>query len=206
MPDIGEFKEVPIIEVMVKAGDTIKPEQPIFTLESDKASMEVPSPLGGVVQELKIKLGDRVSEGTVLLVLTTEGSAAVSSQGPCRRRSPRPSAAPGFVAAPSVAASPPVPALEIPYAGPSVRKRARERGIDLREVKGTGRRGRILPEDVANFTKAPAVATPAQALRTERGSACCLGQRSISPSSGRSRPNRSRGSRKSPARPCIATG
>ena len=66
VPDIGEFKGVPIIEVMVKAGDTIKAEQPIVTLESDKASMEVPSPLGGVVQELKIKLGDRVSEGTVL--------------------------------------------------------------------------------------------------------------------------------------------
>ena len=71
VPDIGEFKEVPIIEVMVKAGDTVKPEQPLVTLESDKASMEVPSPLGGVVQELKIKLGDRVSEGTVLLTLTT---------------------------------------------------------------------------------------------------------------------------------------
>ena len=71
VPDIGDFKDVPVIEVMVKAGDTVKPEQPLVTLESDKASMEVPSPLGGVVQELKIKLGDCVSEGTVLLTLTT---------------------------------------------------------------------------------------------------------------------------------------
>ena len=164
VPDIGEFKGVPIIEVMVKAGDTIKAEQPIVTLESDKASMEVPSPLGGVVQELKIKLGDRVSEGTVLLVLTTNAAEApqVAARVPAETAPPRPSSAPGFVAAPSVATSPPVPALEVPYAGPSVRKRARELGIDLHEVKGTGRRGRILPEDVANFTKAPAVDTPAR--------------------------------------------
>ena len=162
VPDIGEFKEVPIIEVMVKAGDTVKAEQPLVTLESDKASMEVPSPLGGVVQELKIKLGDRVSEGTVLLTLTT-------GVAPTRFA---PSTAPSAAAAPALsvasvpdASSPPSPsppaALDIPYAGPSVRKLARERGIDLREVKGTGRRGRILLEDVANFTKAPAVATSA---------------------------------------------
>ena len=71
VPDIGDFKDVPIIEVMVKAGDTVKPEQPLVTLESDKASMEVPSPLGGVVQDLKAKIGDRVSEGTVILTLRT---------------------------------------------------------------------------------------------------------------------------------------
>jgi pyruvate dehydrogenase E2 component (dihydrolipoamide acetyltransferase) len=147
---------------MVKAGDTVKAEQPLVTLESDKASMEVPSPLGGVVQELKIKLGDRVSEGTVLLTLTT-------GVAPTRFA---PSTAPSAAAAPALsvasvpdASSPPSPsppaALDIPYAGPSVRKLARERGIDLREVKGTGRRGRILLEDVANFTKAPAVATSA---------------------------------------------
>ena len=163
VPDIGEFKEVPIIEVMVKAGDTIKAEQPLVTLESDKASMEVPSPLGGVVQELKIKLGDRVSEGTVLLVLTTNAAEAsqVAARVPAETVH-RPSSATGFVAAPAAAPSPPVPALEVPYAGPSVRKRARELGIDLREVKGTGRRGRILPEDVAKFTKAPVVATSAR--------------------------------------------
>ena len=79
MPDIGDFKDVPIIEVMVKTGDTIKPEQPLVTLESDKASMEVPSPLGGVVQDLKAKVGDRVSEGTVILTLRT-GAAAAQAQ------------------------------------------------------------------------------------------------------------------------------
>jgi pyruvate dehydrogenase E2 component (dihydrolipoamide acetyltransferase) len=162
VPDIGEFKEVPIIEVMVKAGDTVKAEQPLVTLESDKASMEVPSPLGGVVQELKIKLGDRVSEGTVLLTLTT--GVAPTRFAPSTAPSAAAAPAPSVASVPD-ASSPPSPsppaALDIPYAGPSVRKLARERGIDLREVKGTGRRGRILPEDVANFTKAPAVATSA---------------------------------------------
>ena len=95
VPDIGEFKEVPIIEVMVKAGDTVKPEQPLVTLESDKASMEVPSPLGGVVQELKIKLGDRVSEGTVLLTLTTGAAPTrfAPSTAPSAAAAPAPSVA-----------------------------------------------------------------------------------------------------------------
>ena len=155
VPDIGDFKDVPIIEVMVKAGDTVKPEQPLVTLESDKASMEVPSPLGGVVQELKAKIGDRVSEGTVILTLRT-GAAAAQAQP----AAPAAAAAPAKRAAPA-AALPPAErglsemAADILYAGPSVRKLARERGVDLRQVKGSGRRGRILPEDVANFAKAP---------------------------------------------------
>ena len=80
VPDIGDFKDVPIIEVSVKPGDTVKPEQPLITLESDKASMEVPSPLGGVVAELKIKIGDRVSEGSVILTLTTEAAHPTPAQ------------------------------------------------------------------------------------------------------------------------------
>ena len=157
VPDIGDFKDVPVIEVMVKPGDTIKPEQPLLTLESDKASMEVPSPLGGVVAELKVNLGDKVSAGTVILILATEEAAAAPSVSPPASALAQ-SAAPAST--PAAAAGAPA-AFDMPYAGPSVRKRARERGIDLREVKGTGRRGRILPEDVANFTKAPAVATSA---------------------------------------------
>ena len=80
VPDIGDFKDVPIIEVSVKPGDTVKPEQPLITLESDKASMEVPSPFGGVVAELKIKIGDRVSEGSVILTLTTEAARPTPAQ------------------------------------------------------------------------------------------------------------------------------
>src|ERR1700704_105943 len=105
VPDIGDFKDVPIIEVMVKAGDTVKPEQPLVTLESDKASMEVPSPLGGVVQDLKAKVGDRVSEGTVILVLSTNAaeSPQMAARVPAETAAPGPSSAPGFVAAPSAA-------------------------------------------------------------------------------------------------------
>ena len=174
VPDIGDFKEVPIIEVSVKPGDTVKPEQPLITLESDKASMEVPSPLGGVVAELKVKIGDSVSEGSVILTLTTEAAlpttakSVVSPTGP-----PLVPAAPGLAAAPLQTPAEHVPeaAFDIPYAGPSVRKLARERGIDLRQVKGSGRRGRILPEDVRTFsvplagaTAAPAPSTPGAGL------------------------------------------
>ena len=162
VPDIGDFKDVPIIEIAVKPGDAVKPEQPLITLESDKASMEVPSPFGGTVAELKVKIGDRVSEGAVILTLTTEaGSAAplekIAASPPAAARS-----ATATPAAPTVsttpAKAPPDAAFDIPYAGPSVRKLARERGIDLHEVKGSGRRGRILPEDVMNFSAAPAPA------------------------------------------------
>jgi pyruvate dehydrogenase E2 component (dihydrolipoamide acetyltransferase) len=163
VPDIGDFKDVPIIEVMVKPGDTIKPEQPLVTLESDKASMEVPSPLGGKVAELKVKVGDRVSEGSVILSLVTDAAAAAQPQRAAAAPSaaappPSPAAASPVTAVPVAAsAAPGVPAaaFDIPYAGPSVRKRARERGIDLRQVKGSGPRGRILPQDVDAFTKAP---------------------------------------------------
>src|SRR5512132_2615073 len=158
IPDIGDFKEVPIIEVMVKPGDTIKPEQPLVTLESDKASMEVPSPLSGVVADLKVKLGDRVSEGAVILTLVTDAVAAQARPAP--QPAPSPVAAEAPVAPALAPTKPGVPdaAFDIPYAGPSVRKRARERGIDLRQVKGSGPRGRILPADLETFARPAAAA------------------------------------------------
>src|SRR6476661_2809756 len=118
VPDIGDFKDVPIIEVMVKPGDTVKPEQPLVTLESDKASMEVPSPLGGVVADLKVKLGDRVSEGAVILTLVTDAVAAQARPAP----PPAPAAAPAKPAAPAAAppaaaASQPETISDVPYAG-----------------------------------------------------------------------------------------
>ena len=161
VPDIGDFKDVPIIEIMVKPGDSIAPEQPLVTLESDKASMDVPSPLAGVVAELKVKVGDRVSEGSAILTLVTDAAAAAA---PLRRAQTAAAAAPALPTPPSVPAAPPAAAstadtsFDIPYAGPSVRKRARERGIDLRQVKGSGPRGRILPADVDAFARAPAPA------------------------------------------------
>src|SRR6516225_4291962 len=159
VPDIGDFKDVPIIEVMVKPGDTIAAEQPLVTLESDKASMEVPSPLGGKVADLKVKVGDRVSEGTVILTLITDAGAPSSARAlAAPAPTPGPATTPAPPAATAAAVSIPDATFDIPYAGPSVRKRARERGIDLRQVKGSGPRGRILPADVDAF--APAL-TPA---------------------------------------------
>src|SRR6266542_3068907 len=173
VPDIGDFKDVPIIEVMVKPGDPIKPEQPLITLESDKASMEVPSPLGGVVRELKVTLGDRVNEGTIILKLVTDG--ALATQGAASAMMPVPAAAPAPAAAASAIVAPsPAPveqsaadaAFDIPYAGPSVRKLARERGIDLRQLKGSGPRGRILPADLQAFAKVSPPAAPPSAPGT----------------------------------------
>jgi Pyruvate/2-oxoglutarate dehydrogenase complex, dihydrolipoamide acyltransferase (E2) component, and related enzymes len=200
---------VPIIEVMVKAGDTVKPDSR-WSPRIRQASMEVPSPLGGVVQDLKAKIGDRVSEGTVILTLRT-GAAAAQAQP----AAPAAAAAPAKPAAPAAALPPAERSLsemaaDIPYAGPSVRKLARERGVDLRQVKGSGRRGRILPEDVANSAKAPAaaaaVAAPGSTAATEPLSACCRGRRSISPSSGRSKSSHLHASRRFPAPTCTATG
>jgi pyruvate dehydrogenase E2 component (dihydrolipoamide acetyltransferase) len=161
VPDIGDFKDVPIIEIMVKPGDSIAPEQPLVTLESDKASMDVPSPLAGLVAELKVKVGDRVSEGSAILTLVTDAAAAAA---PLRRAPSAAAAVPALPTPPSLSAAPPAApstpdtSFDIPYAGPSVRKRARERGIDLRQVKGSGPRGRILPADVDAFAKAPTAA------------------------------------------------
>jgi pyruvate dehydrogenase E2 component (dihydrolipoamide acetyltransferase) len=172
VPDIGDFKDVPIIEIMVKAGDNIAPEQPLLTLESDKASMDVPSPLAGTVAELKVKVGDRVSEGSTILTLVTDAGAAAAPA----RRAPAATAPPSAAAAPAAA---PITAdtstvdnwADLPYAGPSVRKRARERGIDLRKVKGSGPRGRILPADVDAFapSSAPAAKPSAPAAAGAAG-------------------------------------
>ena len=172
VPDIGDFKDVAVIEMLVKVGDTIKVEQSLFTVESDKASMEIPSPAAGVLKELKVKIGDTVNIGDLVAVL--EGAATAAA----------PAAAPAPVAAPAVAAaaapaaataSVPVPAHQpgtptagLPHASPSVRKVARELGVPIDEVKGTGPKGRITQDDVAAFTKqvmAGAVQTKAQAAK-----------------------------------------
>jgi pyruvate dehydrogenase E2 component (dihydrolipoamide acetyltransferase) len=171
VPDIGDFKDVAVIEVLVKPGDTVKVEQSLITVESDKASMEIPSSAAGVVKELKVKLGDKVNVGDLVAVL--EGAAADSpSPQPSPQRGEGADAAP--VASPSPASAvegrgegarvaptaalpphePAAPAGTLPHASPSVRKFARELGVPLEEVKGTGPKGRILQEDVQSFTKA----------------------------------------------------
>src|SRR5579862_5357365 len=114
VPDIGDFKDIPVIEVHVKPGDTVKPEDALITLESDKATMDVPSPAAGTVKELKVKLGDKVSEGTV--VLTLEGAAAGAGAAPAAAGAPAKAAAPAAPAAAPAKAAPAAPAAPIPNA------------------------------------------------------------------------------------------
>jgi pyruvate dehydrogenase E2 component (dihydrolipoamide acetyltransferase) len=195
VPDIGDFKDIPVIEVFVKPGDTVKAEDSLISLESDKATMDVPAPAAGVVKELKLKLGDKVSEGTSILTLDTaaEGepkaaapsSPAAAAPPPAEAAaSPAPPAAPASSSTPPAATTTAVPspapaptpaatasaepvdseAFKGAHASPSVRKFARELGVDLAKVTGTGPNARIQQEDVQNFIKqAMSAAAPAGA-------------------------------------------
>jgi pyruvate dehydrogenase E2 component (dihydrolipoamide acetyltransferase) len=163
VPDIGDYKDVPVIEVLVKAGDHVEKEQSIVVLESDKATMDVPSSHSGVVKEVKVKVGDSISEGAVVLVLEESGAAApapaVAKAEPAAAPAPAPApkVEPPIVRAP---APPPIgntPVVVDPtasHASPSVRKFARELGVTVHQVKGSGPKGRITQEDVQAFVKA----------------------------------------------------
>lgn len=158
VPDIGDFKDVAVIEVLVKPGDTIKVEQSLITVESDKASMEIPSSAAGVLKELKVKVGDTVNIGDLIAVLQGSGAAAAA---PAPAAATPPAAAPAPVASTAAAPAatepahnPGAPAGALPHASPSVRKFARELGVPLGEVKGSGPKGRITQDDVQAFTKA----------------------------------------------------
>ena len=158
VPDIGDFKDVPVIEVLVKPGDTVKVDQSLVTLESDKATMDVPSPIAGAVADVVTKVGDKVSMGALIARIDTQDGR------PCRRAAaeprrnpppPPPAPAPPPAApsappapAPAAAAGPAKPDFSGVFAGPAVRRLARELDIDLTRVKGTGEHGRITREDV----------------------------------------------------------
>lgn len=195
VPDIGDFKEVEVIELLVKAGDTIKVDQSLITVESDKASMEIPSSHAGVVKEVKVKLGDKIAEGALVLLLEESAAAAAPAAEPAKAEAapaPAPAAAPAPVAAapapvaapaPEPAAPAPVaapatpasapaaPAAAVPataanskaHASPSIRKFARELGVDLGKVAGSGPKGRITQEDVQNYVKGIIAAGPVAA-------------------------------------------
>ena len=185
VPDIGHA-DVPVIEVLVKAGDRVEKEQSLITLESDKATMEVPAPFAGTVKEMKLKVGDEVSEGTVIAVIETDGAAAAPSPAPAAPvpapavaaaapvapvaapapAEPKPSpiagqgVQPGHVPEGDISpqARPPMDARivmpgDAPYASPAVRAFARELGVDIQQVKGSGRGGRIQREDVSTYVK-----------------------------------------------------
>jgi len=169
VPDIGDFKEVEVIELMVKVGDTIKVDQSLITVESDKASMEIPSSHAGVVTEIKVKIGDKVAEGSLLVIVEASGAAAAPAAAAAATApvaaAPAPSvatapitpapAAPVAVAAPAAVVSAPVATAGAgkAHASPSIRKFARELGVDLTRVAGSGQKGRITQEDVQNFVK-----------------------------------------------------
>lgn len=183
VPDIGDFTDIPVIEILVKAGDTVKKEDSLVSLESDKATMEVPSTHAGVVKEVKVKLGDKVSMGSLVLLLEESAEAAVVStpassptfdtlktgqappqgegakpqtQAPARPAEPLPpKAAPALApsSAPVATATSHGVVTASVHASPSIRKLAREFGVDLTKVKGTGNKGRINEDDVKGFVK-----------------------------------------------------
>ncbi|MFY9261676.1 MAG: dihydrolipoyllysine-residue acetyltransferase [Gallionella sp.] len=163
VPDIGNYKDVAVIEVAVKVGDTINAEDNLLTLETDKAAMEVPAPFAGVVKELKIKVGDKVSQGSLILLLESAEAGAVASApaASAPASAPAPAAAP--VAAPAAVVSAPAPAASAvsvsapagkAHASPAIRRFARELGVDISAVKGSGDKGRVTKEDVQNYVKA----------------------------------------------------
>jgi pyruvate dehydrogenase E2 component (dihydrolipoamide acetyltransferase) len=183
VPAIGDFKDVGVLEVLVKPGDAVKPDDSLVTLESDKATMDVPSPSGGTVVEVRIKAGDRVREGSVILVMeeaAATAKAATAKQAPPGPPQPLPGVgpapAPALAAPPTKAPPSAAPSISAPldtahvHASPSVRKAARDLGVDLGRVPGSGPRGRIQQEDVQKFVKqvmtgaAPAAASGGAAL------------------------------------------
>ncbi len=164
VPDIGDFKDVAVIEVFVKPGDTVKVEQSLITVESDKASMEIPSSHGGVVKTVLVKVGDKVNMGSPLVVLEGSAGAAASAPAPARAQPALRQAQDdrSSTASPSTSSgrTEPVPAHDpaaakgtLPHASPSIRKFARELGVPLTEVKGSGPKGRITQTDVQGFVK-----------------------------------------------------
>lgn len=171
VPDIGDFKDIEVIELLVKPGERIRKEQSLITLESDKATMEIPSPEDGVVKELLLKSGDRVSRGSVIMLLTPDPAEAAQPEQPEPAPAPKPASL--SVVRPQPAAPVMQEAAEgvlKPHASPSVRKFARELGVDLARVQGKGPKGRVLHEDVQQFVKdALVVADSAGAARLGAG-------------------------------------
>jgi len=174
VPDIGDFDEVAVIELLAQPGDAIKLEQSLITVESDKASMEIPSSHAGVLKELKVKIGDKVAKGTLIAVVQASGTAATAPVAAAAPVTAAPKAVPPAAAAPAQVAAaahqPTVPSATLPHASPSVRRFARELGVPLEQVKGSGPKGRITQQDVQGFVKgviaqaaAPKAAAPAAA-------------------------------------------
>jgi pyruvate dehydrogenase E2 component (dihydrolipoamide acetyltransferase) len=165
VPDIGDYKDIPVIEILVKVGDTVAKDQSIVTLESDKATMEVPADASGVITELRVKLNDKVSMGSVVAIIEAGAAVAVVAASPAPAPSPAAAAPASTPTTLPTQAPAPAPAVVAPanstsatdqskaHASPSVRKFARELGVDLNRVPATGPKNRILQEDVQGFVK-----------------------------------------------------
>ncbi len=176
VPDIGDFSDVPVIDLFVKVGDTIKVDDAIATLESDKATMDVPSTVAGTIREVLVKLGSKVSEGAVLIKVESTSAAAAPALAPAAAPAPvsapaaastlGPAAASTVAAAAPAALAPALPAGSKVHASPSVRAYARELGVDLSKVPATGPKNRIVKEDLTRYVKgvmAGAIASPVAA-------------------------------------------
>jgi pyruvate dehydrogenase E2 component (dihydrolipoamide acetyltransferase) len=171
VPDIGDYKDVGIIEVMVKTGDTIKAEDNLVTLETDKAAMDVPSPFAGVIKEMKVKVGDKVSQGSLILLLESSDVATAPNKTdkPAAPVAAAPESVPVVAPVPVAAKPATVPMAEQTpqvmaaggkaHASPAIRRFARELGVQIAQVKGSGEKGRVTKDDVQNFVKA-ALAQP----------------------------------------------
>jgi pyruvate dehydrogenase E2 component (dihydrolipoamide acetyltransferase) len=168
VPDIGDFKDVPVIEIHVKPGDVIKADDPLVTLESDKATMDVPADQDGTVEAVLVKLGDRVAEGTAVVTLKPAAGDAPVTPPPSVIAQQEPPPAPKSVAPPP---APPAAAAEpgLAHASPSVRRLARELEVDLGKLKGTGEKGRITKDDVKAYLRGPAAAPAAGAAAPAGG-------------------------------------
>jgi pyruvate dehydrogenase E2 component (dihydrolipoamide acetyltransferase) len=170
VPDIGNYKNIPVIELLVKVGDLVKQEQGLVSLESDKATMEVPSSVSGVIREIKVKMGDTVSEGTLVALIEETGNVSATTKQTQTVAAPVKSDAvtttpPSTVRAEAAKTTPPAATSvtpfdaqrvlpeAVPYASPSVRLYARELGVDLAQLLGSGRKERIVREDVQNYVK-----------------------------------------------------
>ncbi|NBS77611.1 MAG: dihydrolipoyllysine-residue acetyltransferase [Betaproteobacteria bacterium] len=192
VPDIGDFDEVAVIELLVNVGDKVRAEQSLITVESDKASMEIPSSHAGVVKAMSVKLGDKVKQGSVILVLETDVIATASASGLAvtEAKQPETAAPSGLAVTPPVIASAakqstglpqadgPRNDAGLPHASPSVRKFARELGVPLNEIKGSGPKGRISQEDVQAFSRAVMAGetrTQAQSSKAPAGDGAGLG-------------------------------
>jgi len=151
VPDIGDYKGVSVIEVMVKVGDAINVDDTLLTLETDKAAMDVPSPYAGVVKELHVEIGDKISQGSLILVMESSDATASATEQPAAVSAPAVVVAAAPIAAP--AAAPIVSSGGTAHASPAIRRFARELGVNISQVKGSGEKGRVTKDDVQNYVK-----------------------------------------------------